>query len=84
MDFYVMQKSHGNKLEIEPWAKAENMEMVLGQNELWSRRYGIPTKKKNHKVIVSTKIRHKIAYRLHQLADYVEPNENIHMKRYAL
>lgn len=58
MDLYGIPRRLGKKLEIEAWAKAENMEMVLGQDELWSRRYGVPAKKRNFKIIAVTKIRH--------------------------
>lgn len=83
-DLYGTTMKLRNKLEIELWAKAENMEMVLGQDELWSRRYGVFTEKKHRKGIVLMKIRHGLAYRLYQLADYVEPNENIRRKKLAL
>lgn len=79
-DLYGITRKPGNKLEIEPWAKSENMEMVLGQDELWSRRYGVFTEKKHRKGIVLVKIRHGLADKLYQLADYVEPNENIRRK----
>jgi len=75
MDLYGIPRKVEKKLEIEAWAKAENMEMVLGQDELWSRRYCVPAKKRNFKIIAVTKIRHGIAYGLHWLANHVEPNE---------
>lgn len=80
MDLYGIPRKVEKKLEIEAWAKAENMEMVLGQDELWSRRYGVSTKKKKPKMIVTVRIRHGIAYGLHWLANHVEPNEYVRSK----
>lgn len=81
-DLYGITRKLRAKPEIEPWAQAENMKMVLGQDELWSRRYGVSPQKKHYKAIVLTKIRHRVAYTLHQLANYVEPNEYIRGERY--